>query len=109
MTSGVVLFLHGGCGSPDRAHIMKYQSGLSDKCTIVCWDQRGSGFAYNKKEAKSIKLTKELYVNDAHNVVMYLKERFCKNKIIIVGHSFGSVLGVWLAQNILMILRRILG
>lgn len=95
----VVLFLHGGCGSPDRAQVMKYQSPLAEDFTLVCWDQRGAGLAYNKKEAKTLTLTKDLYVEDAHNVVLYLKERFNKNKIIIVGHSFGSVLGVWLAQK----------
>lgn len=95
----VVLFLHGGCGSPDRAQVLKYQSTLSEKFTLVCWDQRGSGLAYDKNEAKTLELTKEIYVNDAHNVVLYLKKRFNKDKIIIVGHSFGSVLGVWLAQE----------
>ncbi len=95
----VVLFLHGGCGSPDRAHIMKYQSPLADRFTLVCWDQKGSGLAYDKDEAKKVVLTKELYVNDAYNVVCYLKKRFGKEKIIIVGHSFGSVLGVWLAKS----------
>lgn len=95
----VVLFLHGGCGSPDRAQVMKYQSPLADKFTLVAWDQRGAGIAYDKKEAKTVSLTKELYVEDAHNVVCYLKERFNKDKIIIVGHSFGSVLGTWLANE----------
>lgn len=95
----VVLFLHGGCGSPDRAQVMKYQSPLADKFTLVAWDQRGSGMAYDKKEAKTLTLTKDIYVEDAHNVVCYLKERFNKEKIIIVGHSFGSVLGTWLAKE----------
>ncbi|MDE6302772.1 MAG: alpha/beta hydrolase [Clostridia bacterium] len=95
----VVLFLHGGCGSPDRAQVMKYQSPLADKFTLVAWDQRGAGIAYDKKEAKSLVLTKEIYVEDAHNVACYLKERFGQDKIIIVGHSFGSVLGTWLANE----------
>ena len=95
----VVLFLHGGCGSPDRAQVMKYQSPLADKFTLVAWDQRGAGVAYDKKEAQTLVLTKEVYVEDAHNVACYLKERFNKEKIIVVGHSFGSVLGVWLAEK----------
>lgn len=95
----VVLFLHGGCGSPDRAQVMKYQSPLADKFTLVAWDQRGAGLAYNSKEAKTLVLTKDIYVEDAHNVVLYLKQRFNKEKIIIVGHSFGSVLGIWLAEK----------
>lgn len=95
----VVLFLHGGCGSPDRAQVMKYQSPLATNFTLVAFDQRGSGYAYNKKEAKTLDLTKEIYLNDVHNVVDYLKQKFNKQKIIIVGHSFGSVLGVWYVQQ----------
>jgi len=95
----VVLFLHGGCGSPDRAQVMKFQSPLAENFTLVAFDQRGSGLAYNRKEAKTIDLTKEIYVDDVHNVVTFLKQKFVKEKIIIVGHSFGSVLGVWYAQK----------
>ncbi len=95
----VVLFLHGGCGSPDRAHMIKYQSPLAKEFTLVAWDQRGSGLAYNKKEAKTLSITKEIIIEDAYNVVQYLKKRFEKNKIIIAGHSWGSALGVWLAQR----------
>lgn len=94
----VVLFLHGGCGSPDRAQIMKYQSPLAKDFTLVAFDQRGAGLAYNKKEAKSLDLTKDIYVEDVHNVVSYLKQKFQKEKIIIVCHSFGTTLGVWFAQ-----------
>ncbi len=95
----VVLFLHGGCGSPDRAQVIKYQSPLAKHFTLIAWDQRGAGLAYSKKEAKNLTLTKELYVEDAHNVILWAKEKFNKDKIIIVGHSFGSVLGVWLAEK----------
>lgn len=95
----VVLFLHGGCGSPDRGQVMKHQDSLSKKFTLVAWDQRGAGFAYDKNEAKTLVLTKEIYVEDTHNVMQYLKHRFHKDKIILVGHSFGSVLGVWTAEK----------
>jgi len=95
----VVLFLHGGCGAADRPFIMKWNSPLSEKCTLVAWDQRGAGIAYNAKTAKTEVLTKELYIEDTNNVVQYLKERFHKDKIILVGHSFGSQLGVWYIQR----------
>lgn len=96
----VVLFLHGGCGSPDRAHMLRFQSPLAEKFTLVAWDQRGSGLAYDKREAANTVLTKELIVSDAVNVVGWLKRRFGKDKIIIVGHSWGSAIGVWLAQAV---------
>lgn len=95
----VVLFLHGGCGAADRPFIMKWNSPLAKKCTIVSWDQRAAGVAFDAKVAKTEVLTKEIYIDDTHNVVQYLKERFHKEKIIIVGHSFGSQLGVWYTQR----------
>ena len=94
----VVLFLHGGCGVADRAFIMKWNSPLAKVCTIVAWDQRGAGIAYDRKKAKTEVLTKELYIDDLNNVVEYLKKRFNKEKIILVGHSFGTELGVWYCQ-----------
>ena len=99
LSNPVVLFLHGGCGAADRPFIMKWNSELADYATIVAWDQRGAGLAYNRKVAKSEVLTKDLYINDLHNVVQYLKGRFSKDKIILVGHSFGSQLGVWYIQK----------
>ncbi len=77
----VVLFLHGGCGSPDRAHMLRFQSPLAEKFTLVAWDQRGSGLAYDKREAANTVLTRELIVSDAVNVVGWLKRRFGKDKI----------------------------
>ncbi len=95
----VVLFLHGGCGAADRPFIMKWNSKIAESATIVAWDQRGAGLAYNRKTAKTEVLTKELYINDLHNVVKYLQNRFNKEKIILVGHSFGSQLGIWYVQK----------
>lgn len=95
----VVLFLHGGCGNPDRAHMIKYQSVLADNFTLVAWDQRGSGLSYNKEESKNTTLSMELYIEDAYRIVKYLKDHFKQQKIIIVGHSFGSILGTWLSYK----------
>ena len=92
----VVLFLHGGPGCPDRAQTMHYQSPLADNFTLVAFDQRGSGYAYDSKKPD---ITKEIAIEDIHNVVCYLKERFNKDKIIFVGHSFGTQLAIWYLQQ----------
>jgi len=91
--------LHGGPGDPDRAMLLKYQSALAEVCTMVCWDQRGAGKAYNSVEAKTLKLTIDLCVEDAHEVILFLKKKFNAEKIFIVGHSWGSVLGTLVAQK----------
>lgn len=99
ISNPVVLFLHGGCGAADRAFIMKWNSELAGFATLVAWDQRGAGIAYNSKIAKKEILTKDLYLSDLDNVISYLKQRFNQNKIILVGHSFGSEFGVWYVQK----------
>lgn len=93
----VLLFLHGGPGVCDRHWVLHYQSGLADVCTMVCWDQRGAGLAYDKNDKTP--LTVGLMIEDAHAVTQILKRRFGKEKIFVVGHSWGSVLGALLVQK----------
>ncbi|MEG1706303.1 MAG: alpha/beta hydrolase, partial [Clostridia bacterium] len=77
--------------------VLKYQSSLADVCTMVCWDQRGSGKSYTNAQAQE-DMTLEQVVKDAYEVCTYLCEKFGKKKISIVGHSWGSMLGLLLAQ-----------
>ena len=95
----VLLFLHGGPGVCDRNWVMKYQSDLSEVCTMVCWDQRASGKSCTKESLNS-SITVEMMIEDACAVVDELCRRFGKEKIYIVGHSWGSILGVMLTKRI---------
>jgi len=94
----LLLFIHGGPGVPDRHWVLKDQSELADVCTLVCWDQRGSGKSYSKKQSKE-KMSIDLIVQDAKELIDFLCERFNKEKLFLVGHSWGSVLGVLLSQR----------
>ena len=94
----VVLFLHGGPGACNRHAVLKDQAPLADECTIVCLDQRGAGKSYNAKQAKR-KLNMEIALEDVRCVVDYLRERFHCEKVFIVGHSYGSFLGVLFAAR----------
>jgi len=95
----VLLFLHGGPGVCDRHWVIKEQSGLAEVCTMVCWDQRGSGKSYSQAQSKE-KMTIDLIVSDAVELIEYLCTKFGKEKLYIIGHSWGSVLGVMLSQRI---------
>ena len=95
----VLLFLHGGPGVCDRNWVMKYQSDLSEVCTMVCWDQRASGKSCTKVSLNG-GITVEMMIEDACAVVDELCRRFGKEKIYIVGHSWGSILGVMLTKRI---------
>ncbi|MFA0815472.1 MAG: alpha/beta fold hydrolase [Anaerofustis sp.] len=95
----ILLFLHGGPGICDRHTVLKYHSGLADICTLVCWDQRGAGLSYHAKQAKQEHLTISDMIEDAAQVIRHLNEEFHTQKVSVLGHSWGSVLGVLLAQK----------
>jgi len=94
----VLLFLHGGPGVSDRHWVLKEQSSLAETATMVCWDQRGSGKSYSPRLRKE-DMTVGRMVEDAHELVIYLKTRFRKNSVYVVGHSWGSLLGTLLAHK----------
>ena len=92
----VLLFIHGGPGVCDRHLVLKYQSRLAEKYTMVCWDQRGSGLSYTPA-IRGQQLSVERYVQDAQLLIDRLRARFGQEKIFIAGHSWGTVIGTALA------------
>ncbi len=88
----VILFVHGGPGVCDRSTVIPNQSKyLADDFTMVCWDQRMAGKSYRRRKAKDT-MTLDQQVEDLDAVVNYLCRKFNREKIYIVGHSWGSVL-----------------
>jgi pimeloyl-ACP methyl ester carboxylesterase len=94
----VILFLHGGPGVCDRHFVLRDQAPLTDVCTLVCVDQRGAGKSYTRRQAGQ-KMGMVTVVEDARICVEYLCDRFRKEKIYLVGHSYGSFLGVTLCRQ----------
>lgn len=94
----VILFLHGGPGVCDRQFVLYDQAPLTDVCTLASFDQRGSGKSYTAAQSK-LPMDVATVVEDAREVIDYLLERFSKEKIVLVGHSYGSFLGVLLAEK----------
>lgn len=91
----VLLFLHGGPGVVNRHGVMTEHKDLLDTFTIATWDQRGTGGSYSGVSTDT--LTIDQLVADAEAVVEYLCEQFNKEKIFIIGGSWGSLLGTRLA------------
>ncbi len=95
----VLLFVHGGPGVCDRSWVMPRQSRyLADRCVMVCWDQRMAGKNYRSRNTGN-PMTIAQQVEDMKAVVDYLRDRFHKEKISFVGHSWGSILGVCYLQK----------
>jgi pimeloyl-ACP methyl ester carboxylesterase len=89
----IVLFLHGGPGLPQICYSRKYKSKLEDNFLVVNWDQRGSGKSYSFFMDKE-NFTKNQIVEDAKEVIEYLCKTYGKDKLILVGHSWGTELGM---------------
>ena len=91
----ILLFLHGGPGVVNRHNILTANRDLLDSFTLATWDQRGSGGSYSG--VKTDTLTIAQFVEDAREVVEYLCTEFKKEKIYVIGGSWGSLLGIRLA------------
>jgi pimeloyl-ACP methyl ester carboxylesterase len=92
----VLLFLHGGPGVVNR-NILQKHADLLDHFTCVGWDQRGSGGSFLGVRRKS--LTVRQMTDDAAELVAWLCKKFRKDKIFIIGGSWGSELGTHLAYR----------
>ena len=94
----VILFLHGGPGVCDRHNILRDHSDLAEDFTLVCWDQRGSGKSYTPDIKKSIPKVAD-YVDDVEFMLEYLTGKFGVRRVAMVGHSWGSIIGVLAAAR----------
>jgi pimeloyl-ACP methyl ester carboxylesterase len=97
----VLLMIHGGPASPEMPTSWWFQTGWEDYFTVVQWDQRGSGKTFNANDPEVVKPTLSLarHVADAGEVVQYLRKRFNQDKVFVLGHSFGSLIGLTLAHE----------
>ncbi|MGE7693803.1 alpha/beta fold hydrolase [Lysinibacillus sp. NPDC094177] len=89
----VLLFLHGGPGTSQIGIIADYQKELEKHFIVVNWDQRGAGLSYSKKiPQESMKVDRLL--EDTFEVTNYLRKEYQQDKIYLVGHSWGTILGL---------------
>jgi pimeloyl-ACP methyl ester carboxylesterase len=92
----VLLYLHGGM--PDYFLTERYPTGLDEDFTVVWWEQRGSGISYDAT-APLASVNSEQLVSDAVAVTNYLRLRFGRDKIYLMGHSGGTFIGIQTAAQ----------
>lgn len=94
----VLLLLHGGPGDATNpwAHAV-LRPWLRD-FTVVQWDQRGAGRTLGKNAGSPGRLTIERMVQDGVELAELLRKLLGKSRILLVGHSWGSTLGVFMAK-----------
>ena len=92
----VLLYLHGGM--PDYFLTRQYPTGFEDHFTVVWWEMRGSGISYSADMPRET-LTIDQMISDTVDVTNYLRKRFGKEKIYLMGHSGGTFIGIQAAAR----------
>lgn len=88
----VLLYLHGGPGSATSHIDYAITRKWADVYTVVTWDQRNCGKSYDPSQNDTV-LTKEMFLTDGKELTEFILEYLSKEKITILGHSWGSIFG----------------
>jgi pimeloyl-ACP methyl ester carboxylesterase len=91
----VLLFLHGGPGDVTNPWSFAIFAPWEEHFTVVQWDQRGAGRTLRKTgQGVAPTMTLDRMTQDGVELAEYLRKHLGKDKIILVAHSFGSILGL---------------
>lgn len=94
----ILLFLHGGPGDPMMPESWTFQRPWEDFFTVVQWDQRDAGKTFSAAHRVPDKsMTMAEMQSDTDQLISWLRHRYHKRKIFLLGFSFGSILGLRVA------------
>lgn len=93
----VVLFVHGGPGSPLMIFSNEFDAAFSKDFVVIHWDQRNSGKSYDPGLPVD-RFSLDQVARDGLVVVQHLKKKFSRTQILLVGHSWGSMVGARMTQ-----------
>ncbi len=95
----VVVFLHGGPGL-GMATAAPLFADWEARYTVVQWDQPRSGFTHARNLSRDIgPLTLERFTADALAVVNYVRKATGAKRVVLFGHSWGTLMGLTLARQ----------
>lgn len=92
----VVLLVHGGPGdvqSPFRTAYAPFER----RFVLVQWDQRGAGRTFGRSGAAGVTLERQ--AADGIDLATQLRARFPGQPLVLLGHSWGSVVATAMAQE----------
>lgn len=97
----ILIYVHGGPGASELPFAWAFQRPWEDFFTVVQWDQRGSGRSYllNDPTTLTPTMTLDRIRDDAIELIEQLRRRYGKRKVFLLGHSFGSVIGLEVAAK----------
>lgn len=88
----LLLFIHGGPGFSSRSYSKSFVKELRRHYIVAQWDQRGAGITEAWSPDAEISL--DILMKDTEEVVTYLLKKFKKDKLLLVGFSWGNILGL---------------
>jgi len=97
-TNPVLLWLHGGPGSAQMSMSHHFDKELEEEYVVVHWDQRGAGKS-NHRGFPEETMTIQQFKDDTVVLINYLQERLEQEKIYLLGHSWGTQLGIELVDK----------
>ena len=92
----VLLFLHGGPGDAQSPLVPTYAPYEKD-FVLVQWDQRGSGRTFSKNGSAGVTLDR--LIADGIDLAEQLHKRFPSSRLILFGHSWGTVIATGMAKQ----------
>jgi pimeloyl-ACP methyl ester carboxylesterase len=93
-----LIVLHGGPGIPESGFFRYFNAPLEKSFTVVHWDQRGAGKSFDRSIPRS-SMTVDRFIADLDELVDAVRMRLAHDKVAILGHSWGSALGVLYAAR----------
>ena len=94
----LLLFLHGGPGGSVMNYAERFTNDLQKHFIVIHWDQRETGRT-KQLNTSPAPLSLSLFQNDTGELIDSLLRRFRRKKLYLAGHSWGTVLGFYIAQN----------
>ncbi|RMA44495.1 alpha/beta fold hydrolase [Bifidobacterium sp. wkB344] len=104
----IILYLHGGPGDACIPLTMRYNAALERDFRFINLDQRGSGLSYHPFAPDEI-VTIDSMVEDVHQFVLELLHVYGQDSLILIGHSWGSVLGLEMVKRYPSLVRCYIG
>lgn len=104
----ILLFIHGGPGTPNIGVAADTQQLLEKRFCVVNWDQLGSGLSFYHNISKE-HMTIAKMVEYTHALIQYLLKKFNQKRLYLVGHSWGSLLGILTAQRFPELIEKYIG
>lgn len=94
-TLTTLIALHGAPGAPLCGPSSSWTpyAELTEHFTVVHWDRRGASSFYIS-DIRVNSLTFERLVADCNELIDYTRDRFSAQKVFIVGHCWGSGIGI---------------